>query len=167
MKTKTKLQLVSTFNCSKHFLPALINNDYSGLLETPIINEIKKLNDFLYPQFSNCFFVPDDSETQIGKCDVLGLISDISAARVYANIQAGSLSASALKNAYISANPDGHFFDRSSMRFFGDSMGNYGVKNYGMLNGHDVWELYRKRAVKHGLKTSHFFDKQTFEIILK
>ena len=53
-----------------------------------------------------------------------------------------------------------HFFTRSTMRFFGDTMKNYGVRSSG-----DCWELYRKRAVKGGLKTSAFFDKITFERI--
>lgn len=50
-----------------------------------------------------------------------------------------------------------HFFERSSMKFFGDEMHNYGVRDAG-----DKWELYRKHAVLHGLKSSAFFDKITF-----
>lgn len=50
-----------------------------------------------------------------------------------------------------------HFFDRSSMKFFGDTMRNYGVRDAGY-----AWELYRRKAVKHGLKNSAFFDKVTF-----
>ena len=52
---------------------------------------------------------------------------------------------------------DSHFFERSSMKFFGDTMRNYGVRDAG-----DCWELYRKRPVMHGLKNSTFFDKITF-----
>jgi hypothetical protein len=82
-------------------------------------------------------------------------------------------------------NTENHHFDRSSMKFFGDTMANYGVRssvvntNYdtnGMWVGEhvgsvvgesgtpvEVWELYRKRAVKHGLKDSVYFDKTTFK----
>jgi len=51
------------------------------------------------------------------------------------------------------------FFDRKSMQFFGDTMANYGVRSYNT----ELWELYRKHAVKHGLKDSAYFDKITYE----
>ena len=51
-----------------------------------------------------------------------------------------------------------YFFDRTTMLFFGDTMKNYGVRDAG-----ENWELYRKRPVKHGLKDSVFFDKTTWE----
>lgn len=53
--------------------------------------------------------------------------------------------------------PDSHFFDRKTMKFFGDTMGNYGLRDAGTM-----WELYRRKPVKHGLKSSAYFDKQTF-----
>jgi len=60
-----------------------------------------------------------------------------------------------------------YFFTRQSMRFFGDTMRNYGVRSTTVKtrrNGDaDVWELYRRRAVKHGLKSSAYFDKTTLE----
>lgn len=60
-----------------------------------------------------------------------------------------------------------NFFSRDSMKFFGDTMRNYGVRSatvetYDGLTI-DVWELYRRRSVKHGLKDSAYFDKKTFE----
>ncbi len=68
------------------------------------------------------------------------------------------------------------FFTRNTMRFFGDTMSNYGVRsatiktnwddngNWVSDNGRivEVWELYRKHPVKHGLKSSTYFDKVTF-----
>lgn len=42
---------------------------------------------------------------------------------------------------------DGHFFDRGTMKFFGDKMGNFGA--YTDDNGDRI--LYRKKAVKNGL----------------
>ena len=56
------------------------------------------------------------------------------------------------------------FFTRSSMRFFGDTMSNYGVSSYKSGN-QEAWELHRKRPVKMGMQNSAFFDKETFERI--
>lgn len=71
---------------------------------------------------------------------------------------------------------DRFFFTRETMRFFGDTMGNYGVRDGGeRLSNWDregsyieeartikVWELYRKHSVKHGLDSSAYFDKETY-----
>ena len=62
-----------------------------------------------------------------------------------------------LKMFYQSENPNGHFFDRKTMSFFGDTMKNYGLRDAG-----DCWELYRRRPVKAGLSASAFFNKETF-----
>ena len=59
-------------------------------------------------------------------------------------------------NVEQSDNP--HFFTRNTMKFFGDTMKNYGCRDAG-----DIWELYRKRPVKYGLNTSAYFDKDTFK----
>jgi len=61
-----------------------------------------------------------------------------------------------LKRLTYGTNP--YFFSRSTMKFFGDTMKNYGVRSTG-----DNWELYRKRPVKHGLNSSAYFDKTTFK----
>jgi len=52
----------------------------------------------------------------------------------------------------------GLFFDRKTMQFFGDTLKNYGVRDAG-----DRWELFRKKPVKFGIQASRFFDKKTFE----
>lgn len=84
-----------------------------------------------------------------------------------------------LKYQVESAGHDSHFFTRKTMSFFGDTMRNYGVRsaviktNYdadgNYVNGDgvemEVWELYRKRPVKHGLQASAYFDKTTFKRI--
>jgi len=63
-----------------------------------------------------------------------------------------------LKYAIQNARTETHFFTRKTMQFFGDTMRNYGVKE------HDkVYELYRRKPVKHGLDSSAYFDKETFE----
>jgi hypothetical protein len=87
------------------------------------------------------------------------------------------MNASELKYQLEARNTETHFFSRENMKFAGDTMRNYGVRsatirtNYnaaGEYVGKDggidmeVWELYRKRPVKHGLQSSAYFDKQTF-----
>lgn len=74
---------------------------------------------------------------------------------------------SQLKNEVESRGTETHYFDRKTMRYFGDTMRNYGVRGpvtvetiYGPAQ---AWELYRRRAVKAGNKESAFFDCQTFE----
>ncbi len=56
-----------------------------------------------------------------------------------------------------------HFFTRKTMRCFGDTMANYGVRST-QLPGHEksVWELYRKRPVKFRVQSSTYFDKDTY-----
>lgn len=69
---------------------------------------------------------------------------------------------SKLKYEVEKAGYDKYFFARSTMRFFGDTMRNYGVRDAG-----DCWELWRKRPVKHGLNGSAYFDKVTFKQVFK
>jgi len=61
-----------------------------------------------------------------------------------------------------------HFFDRSTMRFFGDTMANYScgknpieVKDR-QGNTRKVYALWRKRTVKDGLGDTAYFDAETF-----
>ena len=66
-------------------------------------------------------------------------------------------------------NTGSYFFTRQTMKFFGDTMKNYGVCS-AIIDTYtrekvECWELYRKRPVKHGLQTSAHFDKKTFEKI--
>lgn len=69
---------------------------------------------------------------------------------------------------FIENNPSGsYFFTRKTMKFFGDSMRNFGVRHI----GDSVVELFRRRPVKHGLNKSSFwrvsedgtFAKRDFE----
>ncbi len=58
-----------------------------------------------------------------------------------------------------------HFFERSTMKFFGDTMKNYRVRKirvegkWGEFKheSFEAWELYRIRPVKHGLDSSRYF----------
>ncbi len=59
----------------------------------------------------------------------------------------------------------GFFFSRETMKHWGDSMPNYGVRSCQFIDSygkpHDGWELYRKRPVgSEGLTSSAYFDKQ-------
>lgn len=68
---------------------------------------------------------------------------------------------------YLTSETSPHFFTRSTMKFFGDTMRNYGVckATVDAATRKDilVWELYRKRPVKHGLCSSAYFDRKTFK----
>lgn len=59
-----------------------------------------------------------------------------------------------------------NFFSRDSMKFFGDTMRNYGVSSATVTEydgtATECWELYRRRPVKHGLDKSAYFCKKTF-----
>jgi len=61
------------------------------------------------------------------------------------------------------------FFTRESMKFFGDTMKNYGVRstmiNTSTRKNVEVWELFRRMPVKGGLQSSAYFDRVTFKRI--
>lgn len=67
-----------------------------------------------------------------------------------------------LKYAVESCKSERYFFTRDTMRFFGDTM-----PNYGLIVHDDCYELYRKKPVKHGLTSSAYFDKKTLKRIFK
>lgn len=63
----------------------------------------------------------------------------------------------------------GHFFTRSTMKWHGDTMRNYGVCKvtarwkYPQIHDNDTapfeaYELYRRKPVKHGVQSSAFFS---------
>jgi hypothetical protein len=64
-------------------------------------------------------------------------------------------------------NTGSNFFDRSSMRFFGDTMSNYKVYEAKVdtwtRKGVECWELIRRNPVKNGLQTASYFQKGTFK----
>jgi hypothetical protein len=74
--------------------------------------------------------------------------------------------ASDLKYAVVQANEEPYFFTRSTMKFFGDRMSNYGVRQPREVKTHGgtvkAYELFRRRPVKYGLKDSAFFNSETF-----
>ena len=74
--------------------------------------------------------------------------------------------ASDLKFELERLHPDSMYFARENMKFFGDTMRNYGVRQPRKIvdiMGEErmAYELYRKRPVKNGLARSAFFDSET------
>ena len=68
------------------------------------------------------------------------------------------------------------YFHRETMKAFGDTMRNYGVKmveieldnafnHDGSRARANVWELYRRRPVDEGLNSSAFFAMDDFRLI--
>lgn len=74
--------------------------------------------------------------------------------------------ASDLKYHVEQAGNEPHFFTRQTMRFFGDRMANYGVRQPREIQTRSgpvmAFELVRRRPVKHGLQSSAWFDAVTF-----
>lgn len=69
-----------------------------------------------------------------------------------------------LKYAVEQSGNESLFFTRDTMKFFGDTMRNYGIRHR-TINEQPVIELYRRKPVKHGLKDSAYFDPATFKRI--
>ncbi len=82
---------------------------------------------------------------------------------------------------HVEQGQDRFFFTRETMRFFGDTMRNYGVRDGGAIPYHwddegnnynetlhmiEVWELYRKHPVKHGLSSSAYFAKTNYRRVI-
>lgn len=81
-----------------------------------------------------------------------------------------------LKVLYYQNNPGGHYFGRKTMRFFGDTMHNFGVRDAGMVKVMDYESgkikeieavmLYRKRPVNGGLHGDvDYFRKDTGQVV--
>ena len=81
---------------------------------------------------------------------------------IFNDVKENKMTPSELKYQVECAGTCEYFFTRRTMKFFGDTMKNYGCRSAG-----GCWELYRKRPVKHGLIASKFFDKKTFESVSK
>ena len=88
------------------------------------------------------------------------------------------MTASELKYQIEHTGNNPYFFDRKTMKFWGDTMKNYGVRSVAVLaqfneqgeykeDGYltEAWELYRKRPVKHGMSKSAYFRKSDFSSI--
>ncbi len=62
-----------------------------------------------------------------------------------------------------------HFFNRKTMKFFGDTMRNFAVSGPMEIETHDgkrvAYQLRRRKPVKSGICRSHYFDSETFKEI--
>ena len=80
------------------------------------------------------------------------------------------MTASELKYQY-QAHGNGHYFDRGSMKFFGDTMANYYVPSalvkITTYSGDikECYQLERRRAVKMGRNDTAYFDTSTFDVV--
>lgn len=77
------------------------------------------------------------------------------------------MNASELKYRIECADPDTHFFDRKTMKFFGDTMANFGVckttiDTYSQDNV-EVWQLHRKHPTSKGATGSFYFNVETYK----
>jgi hypothetical protein len=73
-----------------------------------------------------------------------------------------------LKAFVEAAGHESHFFTRSTMKFFGDTMRNYGMRGPVTVvtpSGESVqcYELYRRHPVKCGVKDSAYFDANSYK----
>lgn len=66
-------------------------------------------------------------------------------------------SPSEIRAAHEAMHPTGHFFSRGAMKFFGDTMRNFGA--FRADNGAVI--LYRRHPVKHGLQGRWIFCERT------
>lgn len=84
----------------------------------------------------------------------------------------GDITVSGLVSLYQNKQPEGHYFDVSTMRFFGDRFSNFIVYDGGEINisypdeppvYRKVWVLARKRAVSRYIPAGamDYFDKET------
>lgn len=82
------------------------------------------------------------------------------------------MTASELKMQHEHHVSGSHFFKRSTMKFFGDTMRNYYVPAYCPIittsSGDKIkcYELQRRHAVKDGLNSSAYFSVETFKRVL-
>lgn len=82
------------------------------------------------------------------------------------------MTSSELKAKVEASREEPYFFERKTMQFFGDTMRNYGVRETVITTNLDeknvaVYELFRRRPVKHGLKDSAYFRKDTLSRVFE
>jgi hypothetical protein len=60
-----------------------------------------------------------------------------------------------------------NYFKRSGMKFFGDTMKNYGLRTVEFKDNRGqprkAYELYRRKPVHRGIETSVYFDMDSFK----
>lgn len=82
-----------------------------------------------------------------------------------------TMTPSRLRAEHEAAHPESLFFSRNNMRFAGDTMANYSVARdpvtFTTHSGDSVtcWQLSRRKAVKHGLRSPAYFCIETFRLV--
>ena len=82
------------------------------------------------------------------------------------------MTASELKYQHEQHNPNSNFFNRESMKFFGDTMANYYVPAKTVLvetytdGAHQCYELQRRNKTPKGASNSAYFDVCTFKKVI-
>jgi len=86
-------------------------------------------------------------------------------------VEVKKMTASELKYQIEKSGHEPYYFTRDTMRFFGDTMRNYGVRSSVVFDfegtKHLVWELYRKSPVKHNNQSSAYFEKETYKRVFE
>lgn len=81
------------------------------------------------------------------------------------------MTSSELKRLVELSGNNRYFFTRKTMQFFGDTMRNYGVTTDTITTPSDevvdVYVLYRRKPVKHGLQGNAYFRKSDLNITYK
>ena len=71
------------------------------------------------------------------------------------------MKASELKALYMQNAPDSHFFDRSTMQYFGDTMRNFSVKK----QESGEWLLFRKRKTCENAAGTGYLFSSDFRLV--
>lgn len=81
------------------------------------------------------------------------------------------MTSSELKSKVEASGHEPYFFDRKTMKFFGDTMKNYGVRETTVDTCTEekvpVYELYRKHPVKHNNQSSAYFHRESFRRVFE
>jgi hypothetical protein len=95
---RAKLEEVDSFTACGHFLPALINGDYSGL-EAGEERSLRRLEKSLISQHGGgpLNYVVNDEEPEFARCGVTGLMGDVVTVKVYADVSGSKKTSSRKK----------------------------------------------------------------------
>lgn len=73
-----------------------------------------------------------------------------------------------LINKYYLNNPNGHFFDKDTLKFFGERISEMRVlKHTEIVRGRECYVLstYQHNSPCKNKRAYHYFDKETFEFM--
>lgn len=70
---------------------------------------------------------------------------------------------------YYRYNPDGHFFDRNTLSFFGERISDMRVlKDKAVVDGRECYVLssYQRKHPSGARRTYYYFDSETFDYVI-